>query len=239
MPRKQENQRSRLEQLGVRELQELCKKQQVETSRTKAIMIDRLMASSTSETTASSSKGKEAASLESPDDMCGVIVFTTTDIGDEPTMIEGGQQALEDVLEHEEFYMELEPLHVGNTRGLSLIHLPREMGIVKAELASTKMVVAAQGKRIFSLETRVGDLTKSLDSYKKIRHRFIDTYVRTITPGMSALATKQIKEGSAAAHGGDAKTDADLYRDGGGRDDLQMFKELYGFLPQVVWSFSK
>ena len=166
-------------------------------------------------------------------------MFTTTKIATEPIMIKGAQQALEDVLEHEELFVKRDPLHVGNQRGLSLINLPGEMAIVKAELASTKMELASTKMRVFSLETRTGDLTASLGAYKKIRHRFIDTHARIKTANVSAHTRKQIQEGSAAAHGGDVKIDADLYREGKQRKDVEIFKDLYGILPQVVWSFSK
>jgi len=256
MPPKQDDPRSRLERLKADRLRELCQKQAVESSGTKAVMINRLMACYISEPTTSccisgstgpSSKGKER------EDECGVIVFTTTETATKPEMIEGAKRALEGVLEQEELSVNDDPLHVGNHRGLSLIHLPGEiasikvrMAIVEAELgstrdelASTREEAAVHLERTSFLETRIGDLTASLDAYKKIRHRFIDTYIKSKTPGMAAHTRKQIQEGNIAAHGGDAKSDADLYRDGKQRNDIKIFKELYGFYPAMVWTFSK
>ncbi|PUU75126.1 hypothetical protein B9Z19DRAFT_921971, partial [Tuber borchii] len=219
----------------VPDLQGLCKEQRVDSSGTKNVMIERLNTRSLSKSTTLSSKGKEPASPENLEDTCGAIIVTTTKITNEPEMIEGVEQALKDVLLQEELYIEHEPLTVGNQRGISLIHLPREMAIVKTELADTKMHAAALAKRVFSLENQVKDLTLSSVEYKKIRHRFLTLYGEITTPELTPLARKQIKEGNAAAHGGDAKTDAELYRGGNERKDVKIFSELYGFIPQVVW----
>ncbi|PUU72694.1 hypothetical protein B9Z19DRAFT_921555, partial [Tuber borchii] len=177
-------------------------------------------------------------SPEGLEDTCGAIILTATKITTEPEMIEGAEQALRDVLDQKELYIEHEPLTVGNQRGISLIHLPREMAIVKTELADTKMHATALEKRVFSLENQVRDLTISSVAYQQIRHRFLTRYGEITTPDLTPLARKQIQQGNAAAHGGDAKTDAELYRGSNERNDVDIFLDLYGFLPQVVWALT-
>ncbi|PUU76564.1 hypothetical protein B9Z19DRAFT_1109377 [Tuber borchii] len=163
-------------------------------------------------------------------------------VGDETTMIEEAHKVLEDVPEEEEFYVEYDPLTAGNRSIIPFADFPREVEIFKAELASTqmkldfvKMVVAEHGRRLASLHTRIGNLSKSVDGYKNIRHNFIDKYVRSTTSGMATRTRKQRQEGKGATHVGDAEADANLYRDDKERNDFTVFEELYGVLPQVVW----
>ena len=248
MPPMQEE-KYRLEKLKLPELRDLCAEQDIDASGTRAVLIERLLACSISESTApseKSEKGKEIAPQGGIEDKCGVIVVATTEIGDEPVMIAAGRKALEEVLKNDALYVEYNPTIVRNQGALSFFSLPRDMAIVKHELASTKtelvetkMTVETLGRRVISLEGRVQDLTISLPAYKKIRHRFIDTYVCSTAPGSSAHGRRQIQEGNAAAHGANAKTDAELYREGKPHSDIAIFEQLYGFLPQVVWTLSK
>lgn len=46
-------------------------------------------------------------------------------------------------------------------------------------------------------------------------------------------------DGHLVAHGGDAKANSELYRDGRGRDGCLIFKESDGYPLQIVWSICK
>jgi len=215
------------------------------------VMINRLIACDISEPTTScyisglsglSSKGKD------PKDKLGVFVFTTTKTARKPKMIEGAKHVLERVLNHTELSVNDNTLYVGNHSGLTLIHLPGEiaslkvrMAIVEAkpgstwdEFASTREEAAVHLERTSSLETRIGDLTELLDAYKNICHQFIDTYMQSKTLRMAAHIRKQIQEGNTTAHGGDAKSDTDLYCDAKQGKDITILKVLYGFFPLMV-----
>ncbi|PUU76563.1 hypothetical protein B9Z19DRAFT_1194630 [Tuber borchii] len=231
MPPRQDKTRAELERLKLMELQELSEKNLVESSDTGATMIERLMACSQSESMAPSGKGKEPATPESLDDTCGAIEVTTSGIRDQTSMIEEAHKALEDVPEEEELDVEYDPLTAGNRGGISWAAFPRRLEMFEAKLASiqmeldsTKMVVDEHGKRLSSLDTRIGDLSISADAYKNIRHNFIDMYVRSTTSGMATRTRKQTQEGKGAVHGGDAHVDANLYRDGQERNDFQYLK---------------
>jgi hypothetical protein len=63
--------------------------------------------------------------------------------------------------------------------------------------------------------------------YRKIRHRFIDTFKRDVQGYNGPDGRKRIYDGNVAAHHGDLVTDALLYslRE---RDDMKTLEDLYG-----------
>jgi hypothetical protein len=63
--------------------------------------------------------------------------------------------------------------------------------------------------------------------YRKIRHRFIDTFKRDVHGYRGPDGRKRIDEGNVAAHHGDAVTDALLYSLLE-RDDVKALEDLYG-----------
>ena len=239
-----------MEKLRLAELQGLCQKQGIDGSGTRTVIIERLRAFSLDESAALSVKGEVQATTESMDDEYTVILLTSTDIDNEPNMIRTGREALEEAIK-DDLYVKYDPTTVENQRALAFGSLPREMAIVKNKLATTETRLASTESRLVevttlerrlrSLEEQVESLTISTEGYREIRNRFINVYARSTAPDLSAHARKEIWEGNQAAHGGDAKADADLYRPGATktRIDIEIFDELYGFLPSLVWTFSK
>ena len=239
---KDERMPPKLERLRLAELQGLCQKQGIDGSGTRTDMIERLRACSLDESTTLSVKGEVLATTKSMDDECAVILLTSTAVDDEPTMIQPGPEALEEAVKGD-LYAQYDRTTIGNQRALSFRSLPREMAIVKNRLTAIQTrldEVITLERRVNTLEEQVEILTTSSEGYREIRNRFMNVYARSMAPDLSAHARKAIWEGNQAAHGGDAKADADLYRPGAkARDDMEIFEELYGFLPPVVWTFSK
>ncbi|PWW78626.1 hypothetical protein C7212DRAFT_341364 [Tuber magnatum] len=247
----------RLDQLKAAELKLLCVERGIPTGAS-GVMIESLQ--DYMRTHVSRPSGEEEA-LPMPismwddnDDECKAIIVTTTEIAEDAVMISNAKKAINVVLEGGEISVEhnLNPV-VGNRHGLSLATLPREIQVIKQKLVEQEKrfveqdkkfvelekISDVQGTRISSLEKRVHDLSLSLRSYQKIRNRFIDSYYcNKCDPEITSHQKKQIAQGSAAAHGGDAAMDAELYRDGGGRTDVTIFKQLYGYVPHVIWSIT-
>ncbi|PUU75122.1 hypothetical protein B9Z19DRAFT_1054640 [Tuber borchii] len=154
-------------------------------------------------------------------------------VGNDEDMIISSRDALRTAVEQDELFFghDIEPLTVGNTRGLGLASLPGRMKVLETTVASQGQKIS----RIDSLEQRVEDLTLSLESYKLLRHRSIVNYKNANGENISKSDNKY---GNLVAHGGDAKADSELYRDMKPRVDYQIFKILYGFHPQIVWSIT-
>jgi len=168
------------------------------------------------------------------------VVVASRVIGDDEEMIMGARDALGAVLEQDEIYVDCDvvPLAVGNTRGLGLASLPHRIDILKATVASHGKTLADNSSRINSLEHRVEHFTLSDESYKLLRHRFIVNYKKAKLGQIADSDKKYIQDGDRVGHGGDAKADSELYRDMKARDDFHVFKRLYGFYPQFLWSIS-
>ncbi|RPA95267.1 hypothetical protein L873DRAFT_1813217 [Choiromyces venosus 120613-1] len=178
--------------------------------------------------------------LDDNDDECTAIIVTTTEIAEDAVMISNLKKALNVVLDGDEIYVEHNPNPVvGNRCDLSLAALSREIQVMKQKFIEQDKINALAEQTISSLQKRLHHVSLSLHSYQEIRGRFIDSYYRDkCTPEITPHQKKTIAQGNAAAHGGDVKMDAESYRDGGGRTDIPIFKQLYGYVPHVIWSIT-
>ena len=104
-------------------------------------------------------------------------------------------------------------------RAAETSQLQKEMLGLKQEMLSTKKEV----KR----------LAQNCEGYLAIRRRFLDVYKRDVRGLETHRGVRAIKEGSAAAHQGDAIGDATFFeRDK--RTDRIVFRDLYGLDPVQV-----
>jgi hypothetical protein len=240
----------RLDQLKAAELELLCVERGILTG-TKGVMIESLQDYMRRHVGGPSGEQEapptSISMWDDNDDECKAVIVTTTEIAEDAVMISNAKKAINVAPGGDEISVEYNPNPVvGNQRGLSPAALPREIQVMKqkfvqqdASIAKQDALLAVQGARISSLEKKVHNLSLSLCSYRKIRNQFIDSYYRDkCNPEITPHQKKKITQGSAAAHGGDAAMDAELYRNGGGRTDVVIFKQLYGYVPHVIWSIT-
>jgi len=119
-----------------------------------------------------------------------------------------------------------------------------------SELASLRSKIASQDATILtqkpvleltdhSQEARLRSLIESVESYRRIRNRFLSTFKRDYLHRGSKADHQLIIAGHKPAHGGDATVDASLYIGPGARSDFAVFKRLYGLTPQAVQGISE
>ena len=92
-----------------------------------------------------------------------------------------------------------------------IAQLKREDTINKTEIALLKMEDTIKGSRIEGLEHRLATVTSASEGYRKIRHRFLDVFVRDHMGGVTAEGRQHIREGNLVAHGADVLADAEPY----------------------------
>ena len=171
-------------------------------------------------------------------------------------MPSGGRRPLERALGEDEFLVSgvshRRGHAVGNRRGLEyaeMLELFREMkgdfAIFKAEtkafstaleadVCALKADVYALKADVYALQYRAGLMGRSLETYKRLRWRFICTFIRDKLKG-EVSDNSLITDGNAMAYGGDATVDADLF-EGNTRTAFEhrAFELLYGLAPAVV-----
>ena len=86
-----------------------------------------------------------------------------------------------------------------------------EIAQIKAEIAQLKREDTIKGSRIERLEHRLATVTSASEGYRKIRHRFLDVFVRDHMGGVTAEGRQRIREGNLVAHGADVLADAEPY----------------------------
>lgn len=86
------------------------------------------------------------------------------------------------------------------------------------------------------LRLEVKRLAAASEGYLKIRARFLDTFKRDIMGTYSTSTT--IRTGNAAAHDGDATTDASLYTSRN-RTDMPLLNQIYGISYEQIIQLSK
>jgi len=130
----------------------------------------------------------------------------------------------------------------GNTSGIQLINerddYRSRLDALEGKVGALKGDVGALKGEQNMLQTRVKELTAACQGYLSIRHRFLDTFRRDILEDATARWTSMIQSGNAAAHDGDAVTDASLFETGSRRDKNLMGK-VYGLSAEQVLSLSK
>ena len=130
----------------------------------------------------------------------------------------------------------------GNSLGHQVLAEREEF---RADLQATKTKIANLETAIATLETEVGilksqnkELILACDGYMLIRERFLDIFRRDILKSPNAKWTTAIGAGNAAAHHGDAVTDASLYEKGR-RKDRSLFSKIYGLDPIQILELSE
>lgn len=126
-------------------------------------------------------------------------------------------------------------LTYGNYEGRDLLEEKHEMKAVMKRLEAKVDSLEAKAKvestelraQITRLEHRVDVLTQASEGYRKIRHRFLDVFVRDILKREDKQGSKRLKEGNQAAHEADAIADAALYVFDKRSDEDVLFK-IYG-----------
>ena len=164
-------------------------------------------------------------------------------------MPSGGRRPLERALGEDELLVS-EVSHgrghaVGNRRGLryaEMSELFREMksdfAIFKAETKAFSTAleadICALKADVYALQYRTGLMGRSLETYRRLRWRFICTFIRDKLQG-EVSDNSLITDGNAMAYGGDAAVDADLF-EGNTRTAFEhrAFELLYGLAPAVV-----
>jgi hypothetical protein len=87
------------------------------------------------------------------------------------------------------------------------------------KISSLEQEVTSQNAKVSSLQDRVEGLTCSLNAYKILRNRFIQT------KQVRHRDCRVISDGNNWAHGGDASVDAQLYTELSGRRDFNAFEK--------------
>ena len=134
----------------------------------------------------------------------------------------------------------------GNTLGVELIKerddirssqdvLQKEVKALKGEFREFR---ENKDRETLDLQTRIKELAAASQGYLNIRHRFLDTFRRDILKDPTAKWTPMIQAGNAAAHHGDAVTDAGLFETGS-RKDKTLIVKVYGLTADEILSLSK
>ena len=187
------------------------------------------------------------------DGICDSILVATTEIGPDDMMLSGGRQSLEQALEKDELLVSevsYGRVHaVGNRRGLRYAEMSELFREIKGDFALFKVEakakttaleadVCALKADVYALQNRAGLMGHSFEAYKRLRWRFIHTFIRDNLKD-EVSDNSLITGGNAVVHGGDAVVDADLF-EGNTRSapEHRAFELLYGLAPVVVRSLS-
>ena len=198
----------------------------------------------------------EEALLADPEDVCDAIPVSQAIVGDEDDMKKDGRYAFERTLADRDDPLEVSQargrFYVGNRRGITLGELLSELcekdlikdaklASLSAKIASLSSKVAGHDEEIASLSAKVAVhdeemalMKRESSDYRRIRNRFISTYVRDKLKNQTPEDEIIIHQGNCTAHRGDASVDALLYDEGGSRDDHYAFELLYGLYPSDV-----
>lgn len=182
--------------------------------------------------------------------LCPAIVVAGAEMGDDQHIISSAKQNLLEILGGDGLTVDRSTptVSVGNSLGHTWATLPQrvqslesETSSLKEETASLREEVGLQKVTIASLHGQVTNLTLSVKAYGLVRHRFLVNYKRSQLRMIEEVDQKYIDNGNSIAHGGDVKADAELYKNVTlhRRDDIPVFKSLYGCVPQVIWPISK
>jgi hypothetical protein len=136
-----------------------------------------------------------------------------------------------------------------NPLGLELVagkdRVNSRLDALEAECAAHRAEIAAHRARIAALEEKavqhqihIQHLTAAGEGYFKIRQRFLNVFRRDVLQDPAAQWTPMINAGNAAAHYGDAITDAGIFKSGV-RKDASLMVKVYGLTPSQVLSLSK
>lgn len=128
----------------------------------------------------------------------------------------------------------------GNDTGKALLlerdDLRERMSTLESRFQKLEATTEAYQVRTCQLQLDVKRLAAASDGYLKIRARFLDTFKRDIIGTLSTSTI--IRTGNAAAHDGDAATDASLYTSRN-RTDLPLLNQIYGISYDWIIQLSK
>lgn len=181
---------------------------------------------------------------------CQAIVVAEAEIGDDEHIISSAKKNLSEILKNDGLSVDRSTptLTVANSHGhtwAAALHevksLRAETSSLRAETSSLREVAGMHEITITSLQVQVTNLTLSVQAYAAIRHRFLVNYKQTQMGIMEGVDQRYIYDGNSIAHGGDVKADAELYREAAlhQRDDITVFRSLYGCIPLTIWSICK
>jgi len=182
----------------------------------------------------------------SADQMYEAILMAKSFIGTRENIQQHARKTLKHVLQTEKLEVEKlnENLCVGNSSGIDLITKFQTQNEAHAkEIESLHKLIAKHKTEselsTKSMEERIGTLTRSSESYKLMRNRFLSTYKRDYLKNETTADTIIIDDGNMSAHGGDVVFDASLYEGPEARADIDVFKKLYGVPPQAMEKISE
>lgn len=124
----------------------------------------------------------------------------------------------------------------GNRRRIDMVTGRLER--LEAEIASLKTLVTANKEASMATQKQVRYLLDQAKGYRGIGQRFLDVYRRDVLQDNSARCSAAIAAGNAAAHAGDAVSDASLY-EAGDRHDVSLMFKIYGLCPYQVLELCK
>jgi len=127
---------------------------------------------------------------------------------------------------------------VGNFRGLDLANLSHrldtEVVALKENMVKMTKEKAKLDLTVRSQEERLRYLLRSDDCYKEVRNRYLSTFKRDSLKTHTTTDQEIINSGNLTAHWGDTVVDASLYTEPNGRTDIEVFRSLYGILPDKM-----
>ncbi|KAI9827507.1 MAG: hypothetical protein M1832_004857 [Thelocarpon impressellum] len=112
-----------------------------------------------------------------------------------------------------------------------MAHMEVKTAQMEVKTAQLEKRAVARDERINQLEERVAALCKSSEGFQKMRRRFFQVHRRTVLKTAEYEDSKEIREGNAIAHTGDAISDAMLY-DYEDHPPRWMFRDFSGVSPE-------
>jgi len=165
------------------------------------------------------------------------------EIGDDEHIISSMKKNLSEILKNDGLSVDRNTptLTVANSHSHTWAAALHEVKSLRAEISSLREQVGMHKITITSLQGQVTNLTLSVPAYAAIRHRFLVNYKQTQMGIMNGVDQRYIYDRNSIAHGSDVKADAELYREAAlhQRDDITVFRSLYGCIPLTIWSISK
>jgi len=177
-------------------------------------------------------------------------VAARAEIGNYEHIISSAQKNRSDILENNSFSVDRNTptLTVATSHGHAWATVPgsvkaldSKISSLRKEISSLRERVGSNGVALTSLQGQVTNLTLSVPAYALIRHCFLVNYKRMQMGIMDQADQRYICDRNTIAHGGDVKADAELYKVAAlhRRDDVPVFKSLYGCIPLVIWQICK
>ena len=128
-------------------------------------------------------------------------------------------------------------------RGLKIAELSGKFDLTQTELAKRDLKIAELDSKFELADSRNEERLRYLlcadDSYQAVREGYISVYKRDYLRTETERDHEIIGQRNSTVHWGDAHSDAALYTKPNGRTDPEVFKKLYGLLPEEIDKISK